>query len=283
MVPSVPGPVEVLGGLVLDTQVLGADGLSGLWLGGDLGLAFVGDRGRYAMARLVLRGGRPAGLAEIVSGPLCDGSGQPLQPGYEADAEALARLPDGTWLVAFERWHRIRAYRRLNGAAAYVEAPPGLERARRNAGLEALTVLADGRWLAIAEWLPGALPGMTLGWIGVPGRWTGIAYRPRQDFSVSDAAALPDGGALVLERRFSLLEGFDARLCRVSAAQLAEAASGAVLEGEEVLHLAPPLPADNWEGVAVAEHDGAWLVALVTDDNQSPLQRSLLLLCRMRP
>jgi bifunctional UDP-N-acetylglucosamine pyrophosphorylase/glucosamine-1-phosphate N-acetyltransferase len=45
-----------------------------------------------------------------------------------------------------------------------------------------------------------------------------------------DAAPLPDGGVLVLERGFSLFGGFSARLTRSGAASLARARPGTVLE-----------------------------------------------------
>lgn len=244
----------------------------------------VDDRGRWAQARIDLREGIAHRLVAIASGPLRDGAGRPLPPGRAADAEAIARLPDGTWLVAFERWHRIRAYRRLDGPGAYVEAPPGLERAPPNGGLEALTLLADGRLLAITEELapPGA-PALRQAWIGRPGRWVPLSWQPGPGFVPVDAAGLPDGGALVLERRFTWLTGFAARLVRVPAAAIAAAREGSVLAGTELLRLdGDPLPAENWEGVAVAHHAGRLVMALVADDNGSLVQRSLMLLFELR-
>jgi hypothetical protein len=271
-----------LGGLVLDTAAIGFGGLSGLHLDEVLRLTAVSDLGGFLTARLVLResDGAPADLAGLRTGRLRDGRGAPLPRGHAADAEALARLPDGTWLVAFERWHRIRAYRRLDGPAAYVAAPPGLERAPLNGGLEALAVLSDGRWLAIAErFAPPGAPGLRHAWIGGPGRWMPIAYRPgAPELDPSDAAPLPDGGALVVERGFSLSGGFRGRLARIPPAALSAARRDGVLAGETLLRLEPPWPADNWEGVAVARVGGRTLVALVSDDNENVLQRTLLLL-----
>ncbi|TCZ51428.1 esterase-like activity of phytase family protein [Roseicella aquatilis] len=271
--------LDTLGGLVIDDAALGFGGLSGLHLDGDLGVTAVSDLGHWMTARIELREGRPAGLSGLRSGPLRDGSGVPLRRGFHGDAEALARLPDGTWLVGFERWHRIRAYATLDAPARYVEAPPGLDRAEDNGGLESLAVLPDGRWLAIAESLgvPGR-GGLRRAWLGRPGRWRPLAYRSAEDFFPVDAAPLPDGGALVLERRFSLFGGFDGRLVRIPAPVLHEAGPEAVLEGEELLRLASPLPADNFEGVSAARVGGRTLVAMISDDNQNLLQRTLLLL-----
>ncbi|WP_198375986.1 esterase-like activity of phytase family protein [Roseomonas rubea] len=281
---TLDGPLESLGGFEIDARRLGAANLSGIHLGPGLVATMVDDRARWAQARIHLRDGRAHLLEPIASGPLGDGAGRPLPRGRAGDAEAITRLPDGTWLVAFERWHRIRAYRRLDGHGAYVEGPQGLDRAPANGGLEALTLLADGRLLALTESLtPEGAPTQRRGWIGRPGRWMPIAWEPAEGFSPVDAAGLPDGGALVLERRFSWFGGFAGRLVRVAAADIAAARVGAVLRGVEVLRLdGGALPAENWEGVAAIAHEGRVIVALVADDNDSVLQRSLMLLFALR-
>jgi hypothetical protein len=275
--PDLPpaGGLRLLGGLQLDAGVIGFGGLSGLALAPDLTLTAVSDTGHWLTARLLLAGDRPIGIGDLRTGPLREVTGQPLPGTRAGDAEAVLRTPDGIWLVAFERLHRIRAYRALDGAALLVPEPPGLNLAPGNQGLEALAMLADGRLLAITEGLavPDA-PGLMRAWIGRPGPWQAIAYRPEPGFRPVDAAGLPDGGALVLERYFSLLGGFEGRLVRLSPAALQQP----VLQGDEILRLASPLPTDNYEAVAVTRWQGRTLIALLSDDNQSVLQRSLLLL-----
>jgi hypothetical protein len=280
--PALPGNAVLrpLGGVEIDRQRLGFGGLSGLHLSPDLTLSAVSDVGHFAEFSLTLDAAlRPMALALRRHGRLRDGGGRFLPRGYSGDAEALARLPDGDWLVGFERWHRIRRYRDLDGPGLYIEAPPGLARAPVNAGLESLTVLADGRWLAIAEEMP--LPDAadaTAAWLGGPGGWMALGYRTAAGLVPVDAAALPDGGALVLERAFSLFGGFSGRLVRLPAAAIAAATPGAVLEAEEILRIASPLPVDNYEAMAVVRHSGRVLVALASDDNENRLQRSLVLL-----
>ena len=159
-------------------------------------------------------------------------------------------------------------------------APPGLEAAPYNAGLEALAALADGRWLALTEALAAPEhPGATRGWIGGPAGWQPLAWRAGPAMAPVDAAPLPDGGVLVLERASSFVGGFRARLTRLPGSALRP---GQVLEGNEILSLSDPLPVENWEGVTVLEYAGRLLVALVSDDNESPWQRSLFLLLELR-
>ena len=145
---------------------------------------------------------------------------------------------------------------------------------------EALTVLADGRILALAERLPGGEAGTVRGWIGAPdgSAWRAIDYRVEPGFVPVDAAGLPDGGVLVLERHFSWLGGMMSRIVRLDAAAL----DTAMLAGEEIARLAPPLLAENFEAIAVAPaSEGGLHVALLSDDNYSPFQRTLLLLLRL--
>lgn len=281
------GLVRPLGGLILNDPALGPGGLSGLHLDASLRLTAVGDTGTWTTARLVLTDNRLTELDDIRTGRLRDAGGRPLTR-TERDAECLARLPDGTWLVGFERRHRVVAYRDLDGPCLPVTTPPGLDQSPGNGGLESLAVLADGRCLAIAEQLaPADTNGLRTAWFGHPApagvslAWTSLAYRPEDGMDPTDAAGLPNGDALVVERRFSLFGGFAARLARIPAATL-RAPPGGVLSGPTLLRLAHPWPEENWEGIAVTVHGGRTLVALVADDNQNAWQRQLLLLLELR-
>lgn len=265
---------------MLNTAAWGFGGLSGLHLAPDLTLTAISDLGRWWRAPLLLRDGRLEGLGEVRHGPLRDAAGTALRRGAQGDAESLVRLPQGDWLVGFERQHRILRYRDLTGPGIPVEAPPGLEGAPSNGGLEGLTLLSDGRLLALAEQLPGAEgPESRAAWLGTFQNtriiWRQTSYLPAPGLEPTDAAGLPDGSALVLERRFSLFGGFTARLAHLPAAALR---GPGPFSAETWLELPPDAPAENWEGVAVTQHAGRGLVALVADDNQSPLQQSLLLL-----
>ena len=166
----------------------------------------------------------------------------------------------------------------MAGTPKPAPTPPDLHLAPYNEGLEALAVLADGSLLAIAEDLRRT-PTSTAGWIASMSdgnwRWRSFDYRLREGYRVTDAAALPDGGVLVLERSFSLFDGFKARLMRVSAQALR---AGGEVEPNEVARFAPPWIVDNFEALAVARgRDGRLLVWILSDDNFSPRQRSLLL------
>lgn len=277
--PDRLGPLRFMGALDLRADHRDFGGFSGLLLDADLTLHAVSDRGSGLTARLVLdETGVLTGLVEPRLFPLLGSRGRPLGRGAWGDAEALARLPDGRFLIAFERQHRIMRHDALDRPGRPVPGLPGLAAAPRNGGIEALTVLADGRVLAIAERLAGSAPDTVAAWLGPPdGRaWQRRDWRTDSHFVPVGAAALPDGGALVLERRFGWLSGFASRIMRLEAGALA----APVLAGAEIARLEPPLLADNFEGIAVAPAEQGLHVVLISDDNFHFLQRTLLLLFR---
>lgn len=274
------GEIEVLGALELTGGGSSWGGISGVLIEPDLRVTAITDRARFVTGRLVLDGGgRPTDLADVVMGALGDASGQPLAPGAMGDAEGLARLPDGRMVVAFERFHRLRVYPRgLAGPGVAFADPPGIDRQRPNLGIEGLTTLPDGRLFAHSESLVRGPGWEKRIWLGGEAGWTGVWKRTVETFAAADATALPDGSVLLLERSHSLLSGFRARIERLDATLLAQPREGAVLQGTEIARFdAPPL-AENYEAIAALPwSDGRMRILLISDDNFSLLQRTLLL------
>lgn len=266
-------------------QFLAADprvgGLSGMVVDDALNLTAVTDTGLWLTARIEIAADRLAGVSGLVMAPIQDGAGQPLPRGRMGDAESLARLPDGSLLVGFERWHRIRRFASPAAPGQFFPAPPGLENAPGNEALETLTTLSDGRLLAIEEGRDDDTPRRA--WLGGASGWMALSYQAAPGFRPTDAAGLPSGapsagGALVLERSFGPWRGFGARIAYLSAADLAAATPGGTLRPAEVARLEPPLLVDNYEAIAVARRpQGGLYVFLASDDNFNALQRTLLL------
>ena len=275
------GGLHYLGGLELRSSEPAFGGLSGLSVTAEGLLSAVTDRGHRFRARVVRDGaGRLVGLTGGDLAPLLDTEGRAVKGAWR-DAEAIERLPGGDWLVSFERRHRVWRYAAetggLQGPALPFPTPKALARAPANGGLEALTPLADGRILMLAQGLKRD-DGARAGWLVGDGN-EALSYRPAPKFTPTDAALLPDGDVLVLSRWFSLIGGVKARLERIPAAAIEP---GALLQGALVARFAVPLTVDNFEGVAaVADEDGGTLVYLLSDDNFNVFQRTLLLLFRL--
>ena len=226
--------------------------------------------------------GRLVGLTDGELGPLRDAWGRPVAEEWR-DAEAVERLPDGDWLVSFEGEHRVWRYPAeaggLQGRPVPFRTPKAIARAPANGGVEALTPLPDGRILMLAQGLKRE-DGARAGWLVGDGGIEALGYRTAPRFLPTDAATLPGGDVLVLSRHFSVMGGARARLERVPAEAIK---AGATLQGALVARFKYPMTVDNFEGVAAVQgEDGATLVYILSDDNFNFLQRTLLLLFRVR-
>jgi hypothetical protein len=91
---------------------------------------------------------------------------------------------------------------------------------------------------------------------------------------------LPDGRALILLRK--VLWGIPPHFAgKLMLADPATIRAGKAWRAEPLADLASPLPSDNFEGLAVAPAgDGGTTLWLISDDNDSIAQRTLLLRLR---
>jgi hypothetical protein len=291
------GALEWLGGLVIRSPSPHFGGLSGIATA-DHGrdLLMISDVGFWLSARLDSdAAGRPIGLSGIRMASVVE-QGRRLLDKRDADAESLAVRPaPGGFeaIVGFETRHRILRFpfavfptgaltavgERLNGI------PGETATLAYGKGLESLAAAPPGSPIAgaivaIAEG-PRRNETDSLGWIiggPKPGRF---AVALSNDFMPTDAAFLPGGDLLVLERRFTVADSLGARIRRFAAVEIVP---GARLEGRILFQADLSDEIDNMEGLAVdTAEDGATILTLISDDNRSILQRTLLLRFRLLP
>ncbi len=80
---------------------------------------------------------------------------------------------------------------------------------------------------------------------------------------------------MILERRFRYSEGIQMRIRRVAASELKP---GALIKGEVLLEATDALNIDNMEAIGVHRRpSGETIITLMSDDNFSPLQRTLIM------
>ena len=271
------GRLGYLGGFALRSAEPHFGGLSGLLLSADCRrFEAISDRGyRFEGTVVFDTDGRFRGLDAVRMAPLLGMDGRPLGGSAGQDAESLARLAKGGIVVAFEGRHRFWRYATWSARPVAVAIPPDLSAAPGNGGIEALTVLKDGRLLAIAEELE--VEGGVRGWVGGLKRpWAALTLLTGSGFRPTAAATLQDGRVLVLERRMLPPA---ARVRLLAAGTLVE---GARLAGEEIARLDGAFSVDNMEGLdACKGADGSSRILVVSDDNFSPFQRTLLLAFRL--
>jgi hypothetical protein len=269
--PSDPGQDRLgdfayAGGVRLTSgQTSRLHGLSDLKVAPDGRLWSVSDDGGDLLeARLTLdAAGRLAGVAEARLSVLDGEDGKPLQGKFESDAEGLAVMPNGDRLVSFERHHRIWLYPAAGGPPRAAPAPD--EAFPENEGMEALAALPAAGPDAYVVGAEGSGHTWTCRLSGgcAPGYAVGLA----PGAGLVAAAPLQNGRIAWLTRAWSPLTGVRITLTIRDA------------RGAEVdrMVLAPPLSADNFEGLAaLPAADGRVRFYLVSDDNFAPNQRTLL-------
>jgi hypothetical protein len=276
------GHLRFRGALQLSVEQRGTfGGLSGLEVLEDQRLIAISDYGAWFEAHLTLDdAGNLIGLTDARSAPMRDEGGLPFTSKEAADAEDLTQLPDGRFAVSFEQTQSIRIYD-LNrdgpfGAARAGPALEGVERLPPNVGLEALSVTADGVLVVGAE---GGDAPTTPVWLApldahapVPAT---ARYPLERGYALTGLDRLPNGDFIALERFYAPVIGPRARITRFSGGALAQ---GGELSVEELARLAPPEPVDNFEGIStVRAPDGGVRIYIISDDNFSDRQRTLLL------
>ena len=249
---SANGAVRIAGAWRVTSSERRLGGLSALAVDGDALIA-LSDSG------VAIRLPKPGAMRSLAL--FRDLPGGPGGPNYKSgrDSEALARLADGDWLVAFEYrnqvWRYDRAFRAGRRVVRFTyQGWPA------NRGIEAMAVNRDGQLLVIPE-----------------GRGTLISIGDSVEtravesggWTASDATRMPDGRLFVLLRRITLT-GF-----RNAIGELERTQAG----WRVAIRADLPVGAlDNAEGLA-AEPMAAGGVRLwvVTDNDFAGYRRTLLL------
>jgi hypothetical protein len=277
------GALDYRSGLVLTSRFPGFGGLSALRLDakGERFIA-VSDKGSWFTGRISYQGRDMTGLAEVEAAPLLGSDGRPITARGWFDSEAIA-LDGNIAYVALERVNQVLRYDLAKGftraRGEVVPLPPAAKRLPFNKGIEALVVVPKGLPLA------GTL--IALSERGLDGKGNLIAFlvggaSPGQfsvhrtdNYDISDAVVLPTGDLLVLERKFSWLAGLGIRIRRIA---LTSIAPGALVDGAVIFEADLGLEIDNMEGIdAHMTEQGETVLTLISDDNFSPIQRTLLL------
>jgi hypothetical protein len=252
-------------------------GLSGLSIGPDGKLYAISDHGFWISAKMITNpSGALVDLMDWQIAPMLTTTNTPVTEALR-DAEALALAQDGSFLVAFEGVHRIWRYdppsETFDSTPLPVPIPAAMTRAPSNGGIEGLTVLPEGRLLALTEEFANR-DGSFKGWLIDNGQFAELSYFPSKGFRVTDCAALDNGDVLVLERRYVPFDIWSARLALVDGKSIQ---SGSKLRGRELLRLEQPLAAENFEGLAVQQTSKGTMIYIVSDDNYNPFQQTLLM------
>ncbi len=272
-------PLKFLGGISLTSDDKRFGGLSGIDMLDAETALIISDSGWFVRARLVHENGRLVGIADAELDSLFPDGNTEKEVG---DAEDVALDPTDRTRGVIVRERQANAMltfdleggRPTNFVPKRVGAPDSI--LRSNKGLESVayapaTSPLAGEIITIAEDPPRGAKDIP-GWVAGVGAFQVVR---RNDFDISSARFLPDGDLMLLERRYSPAWGIAMRLRRIPGDTVKV---GARLDGEILLEAGMTSQIDNMEGVAVSQdEDGRTILTLVSDDNYSILQRTLIL------
>ena len=277
------GALEYRSGLVLTSGFRGFGGLSGLRLDAR-GERFISisDHGSWFTGRIVYRGREMTGLADVEAAPLLGADGRPITARGWYDSESIA-LDGPDVYIGLERANEILRYDFSKGftraRGEVVPTPPAMRKLPRNKGIEALVMVPKGlplagTLIALSERGLDAKGNLIAFLIGGkrPGQF---AVRRTNNFDISDAVLLSSGALLILERKFSWLSGIGIRIRNIP---LNAVAPGALVDGPAIFDADLSHEVDNMEGIDVhVTPEGDTVLTMISDDNFSLLQRTLLL------
>lgn len=278
------GALEWLGGVRLTSPDPAFGGFSSLHVAPDHRVTLLSDGGNIVQITLGAhwRPGKAA-FGDLPAGP---GTGWSK---IDRDSESMSVDPkDGSVVTGFENSNMLWRYTPDFARALGSSAPRAMATWPANEGAESFAFLPRKRWgggaITIGEqdpW-PGAKGRAAIRFTGdpitQPNRGFRFSYVPPAQYDPSDLTVLPDGRMIVLTRRFELPFAFSNKLVVIDPRAIRP---GAVVHGREIATLASPLIHENFEGIAATREGGRTILWLVSDDNQSILQRSLLLKFRL--
>ena len=227
----------------------------------------VTDAGDLVRGRLRLDGrGRLTGVEALRFRRLTLEDGSPISDKADGDAEGLFLDADGRLAVSFERRHRLWSYGPLDSLVVRpTPLPAPAMTFGANDGMEGISA-APGGWRVAGE--SGGV------WDCAPSGCREVTAPPSQpvadsDYRITGMDRDPGGdGFWVVERRFRPPVDVRARIRRM-------ADDGSL--GPVLVELSLPSTVDNFEGVAVVKRADGVRLYILSDDNNNPLQRTLLL------
>ena len=255
-------------------------GYSALAVLGNGELFTLSDRGRYLRFRDPSRGDPQPRMGLFLTSEAKDKR--------LADSESLTRDPaTGQLWVGYEQSNAI-VRTDVQGRDPRAVRPAAMRDWVSNGGPEAMVRLADGRFIVLAEsrdgWFSTTGPALLFPHDPVSGvKPVRFRYDAPPRSLPTDMAQLPDGRVLILHRQVVLgvPPGFVSKLVLADPAAIRQ---GMAWKGTVLATLEPPLPSDNFEGLAVApQPDGSAVVWVISDDNQIAFQRTILLKLRWKP
>ncbi|AQR75840.1 esterase-like activity of phytase family protein [Sphingomonas sp. LM7] len=273
------GPLTYLGGLALTSADPAFGGFSAMLVDGEQ-FTLLSDGGNLVSFQMGAELRPYAVRFADLPGP---GTGALKR---HRDSESMTRDPrTGRVWVGFENRNAIWRYDASLTRAERSVRPAAMADWSIAGGAEAMVRLRNGQFIVFSETArPKGRPDarIVLRFAGDPTEPPRaplpFAYVPPAGYDPTDAAELPDGRLLVLNRRLSLPGLFTAKL---SVIDMRGVRAGGVVPGIEIATFERPLQHDNFEALAVTREGADTIVWIASDDNGEFWEQSLLLKFRL--
>ncbi|RVT92902.1 esterase-like activity of phytase family protein [Sphingomonas crocodyli] len=268
------GSLRYLSGWVLNSRNPRFGGYSALHVKGNV-FAALADTGEYLGFHMAALGA----IEDVRFGRLPDYPGR-TGAKSDRDSESLAVDPaTGRMWVGFEQYNAIYRFAPGFAKAEASARPAAMAEWPSNEGPESLARLSDGRFITIQEGkqdAPEPHPALLFPKDPTAPDSAPIAfsYRPPENYAPTDAAQLPDGRLVVLNRHFRLSDGMWAA---VTVFDPKDIKPGQTVPSTLLAEIRPPLTIDNMEGLSVTQEGGRTILWLISDDNQNGIQKTLLM------
>lgn len=278
------GLVEFSGGFEMRSDAPAFGQLSALrFLTPGADFVGVADHGYWFFGTIMRdEAGAPAGIADFRMQAMVGKDGSPIADKVDKDAEGLD-IGDGIATVSFERTARVSEYaldpEGMGPPLRDLDFVIPRHELRHNRGME--TVLRTdprgihrGARIVIAERSIDSNGDLFAAILEGPEKGV-FKVRRTDGYDVTDGALLENGDLLLLERRFSTILGAGIRLRRIQGESVRK---GALVDGLVLMEADLACQIDNMESVDVwRREDGALVISMLSDDNQSFLQRTIYL------
>ncbi|MDN5926581.1 MAG: esterase-like activity of phytase family protein [Hyphomicrobiales bacterium] len=282
------GPLTFVGGLEMTSNSGDFGGLSAFRFRKP-GSDFIGvaDTGFWFFGRIEHDAdGRPSGVSDFVMQAMVDADGNIIGRKWLTDAEGLGIRGDIA-TAGFERSHRISEFRidpaGMKAPIRDLDFLVPRQELRMNRGFETIAYAPEdgplkGARVVVSEKSLDENGNQFAAILEGPQKGV-FTVRRSGKFDITDGAFLPNGDLLLLERSFSYADGVAMQLRRIGGKTVRK---GGLADGPVLFTADMSYQIDNMEGLDVWQRgDGALMVSIVSDDNQSLLQRNLYLEFRL--
>ncbi len=272
------GRLTFVGGLILTSKHEEFGGISALRFIEDQNFIAVTDKARVITGTLQRKDGKPSSIKDERITRIKAASGKTITGANDKDAEAVETVGN-QFIVGFERNDRVQRFT-MRGRKLVADDSFALDlnpfEFPNNKGPEAIAWDPETEKLFVFAEYALNEDGNHRGFIVSDGTIEReISVKQHNGYSLTDAAFLPNGDLLFLERYYNPFLGAFMRLRQVERDTLY---NGQPIDGELIAEFNQDYEIDNQEALAVsAIDDETARLTIVSDDNFSETQRTLWL------